>query len=63
MGRSAIDAHLDYLLETQLDDGSWPLTWSWDFVDAQAWAQAERDWKGLMIVNQLISLKAYGRLE
>ncbi len=60
--RSAVDAHLDYLIETQLPDGSWPLPWSWDFVDAAAWAQAERDWKGFVAVNRLKMLAAYGRL-
>ena len=57
-----LQANLDELIERQLDDGSWPLTWSWDFIDAQAWAQAERDWKGLLIFNHLSSLKAYDRL-
>jgi len=57
-----LQVNLDELIERQLDDGSWPLTWSWDFIDAQAWAQAERDWKGLLIFNHLSSLKAYDRL-
>ncbi len=61
--RSAVDAHLDYLLETQLPDGSWPLPWSWDFVDAAAWAQAARDWKGFTAVNWVKTLAAYGRVE
>ena len=61
--RSALDAHLDYLLESQLPDGSWPIPWSWDFVDAAAWAQAERDWKGFIAVNRLKMLAAYGRIE
>lgn len=61
--RSAVDAHLDYLLTTQLPDGSWPLPWSWAFVDKHAWAQAERDWKGKIIVNRLRSLRAWGKIE
>lgn len=59
--RGAVDAHLDYLLETQLADGSWPLPWSWAFVDEMAWAQAERDWKGSIIVNRLCTLRAWGK--
>ena len=55
--------NLDELVDRQLADGSWTLTWSWDFVDAQAWAQAEKEWKGLQIVGHLEALKAYGRLE
>ena len=57
-----LDASLDELIDHQLDDGSWPLTWSWAFIDAQAWARAEREWKGVWIVNHLSSLKAFGRL-
>ena len=60
--RSAVDAHLDYLIETQLPDGSWPLPWSWAFVDEAAWAQAEREWKGHIAVNRLRTLQAWQRL-
>ncbi len=60
--RAAIDANLDYEIERQSADGVWDLTWSWDFVDAAAWAQAEKDWKGHHAVNTLRTLSAYGRL-
>lgn len=60
--RAAVDAHLDYLIDTQLPDGSWPIPWSWAFVDEAAWAQAERDWKGFIAVNRLQMLAAYGRI-
>jgi hypothetical protein len=60
--RQAIDANLDYEIEQQTADGSWDLAWSWDFVDAAAWAQAEKDWKGLHAVNHLRILAAYGRI-
>lgn len=59
----AIEAHLDYLIDTQLPDGSWPLPWSWAFVDEQAWAQAERDWKGAILVNRLQTLRAWERIK
>jgi hypothetical protein len=57
----AIDDNLDFWIETQLPDGSWPLPWSWAFVDAPAWQQAERDWKGRHIVNHLRTLHAFHR--
>ena len=60
--RSAVDANLDYVIERQTADGCWPLTWSWDFIDAVAWAQAEKEWQGFHAVNQLRTLAAYGRL-
>ncbi len=61
--RAAVDAQLDYLIATQLDDGSWPVPWSWATVDQAAWARAERDWKGQIVVNRLRTLAAYGRME
>ena len=60
---TSIEANLDYEIEEQLDDGSWPLTWSWEFIDADAWAQAEKDWKGHHTVRKLMTFKAYGRLD
>ena len=61
--RQAIDANLDYEIEQQTADGSWDLAWSWDFIDAAAWAQAEKDWKGAHAVNHLRILAAYGRID
>jgi hypothetical protein len=60
--RPLIEANLDFVIERQLPDGSWPIPWNWAFVDEQAWAQAERDWKGYQIVNNLRVLRAYERL-
>ncbi|WP_191844153.1 hypothetical protein [Catellatospora chokoriensis] len=59
---ASIEANLDYVLSKQLPDGSWPLTWSWAEVDAQAWPLAERAAKGMVAVDRLRTLRAYGRL-
>lgn len=63
LDRSAIEANLDYEIEEQVEDGSWPLAWSWEFIDEAAWTQAEQDWKGFHALRKLKVLKAYGRLE
>ena len=63
VSQEAIEANLNYLMEQQLPDGSWPLPWSWEQMDAAAWAQAERDWKGAIAVENLRLLQAFGRLE
>ncbi|HET6444157.1 MAG TPA: hypothetical protein VFI27_06200 [candidate division Zixibacteria bacterium] len=63
MDRAAIEANLDYEIDEQLEDGSWPITWSWDFVDEAAWADAEKDWKGYLTLHKLIIMKDYDRLE
>jgi hypothetical protein len=61
--QSIIDANLDYEIEEQLADGSWPLMWSWDFIDEDAWRQAELDWKGHHALRKLLVFRAYGRLD
>lgn len=58
----SIAANLDYLMGMQLPDGSWPLTWSWAEVDADAWLLAEREAKGIVAVDRLLTLRAYGRI-
>jgi len=60
--KAAIEANLDYEIQRQTADGCWELAWSWAFVDATAWAQAEKDWKGFHAVNNLRALAAYDRL-
>ncbi len=59
----AVQANLDYLVQTQLPDGSWPIPWSWEFIDAAAWAQAEKDWKSHIAVRNLMILRAFDRIE
>lgn len=54
--------NLDYWIDQQLPDGTWPVTWSWAFIDGPAWAQAERDWKGHIAVHRLKTLRDYGRI-
>jgi len=58
----AIQANLDRLIDTQLADGSWPIPWSWSVIDEDAWAQAEREWKGHLAVAHLCTLRAFDRL-
>lgn len=60
--RAAIEANLDLWIESQSPDGAWPLPWAWDFVNKDAWARAERDWKGYHILHRLHTLVAYGRV-
>lgn len=59
---TAVQANLDFLIDRQLPDGSWPIPWSWAFVDEQAWAQAKQEWQGFTTVNHLRTLRAYQRI-
>ncbi len=58
-----MDAYLDHLIDTQLPDGSWPLSWSWADLHPAAWREAEQDWKGFRAVAILSALNEWGRIE
>lgn len=58
-----IQENLDIEIESQLEDGSWPLGWDWSPIDQAAWNAAERDWKGNIVVSKLRTFEAYGRLK
>lgn len=62
MKSSILEANLDYEIDEQLSDGSWPLPWSWHFIDAAAWSEAERAWKGRIALRKLEVFRDYGRL-
>jgi len=61
--RQAVATNLDYEIATQQEDGSWALTWSWAAQYPDAWPQAAREWAGMVIVEKLLSLHAFGRIE
>lgn len=59
----AIQANLNYLLDTQGTDGAWSPVWSWAALDETAWRKAEQEWKGVLTLNALRSLAAWGRID
>ena len=61
--RTIIDANLEYLISTQKSDGSWGLTWSWEERDHAAWKLAEREWLGVVTLENLRRLDAFHRIE
>lgn len=61
--QALVDANLDYEIDRQDPDGSWAPNWSWDFIDAAAWEAAEREWRGVLTLRKLRTLRAYGRVE
>jgi len=60
--REAVDANLDYLIATQQDDGSWQPTWSWAASFPGAWPLAQREWSGVLTLDALKVLRAFGRM-
>ena len=61
--RNAVEANLDYLIDTQQPSGAWLPHWSWGEVDSEAWEQSKRDWQGYLIVEHLVRLGAFNRLK
>ena len=51
-----IDAHLDRLVRSQLDDGGWPISWE---PPSEA---AGCEWRGMVTLKALRTLASYGRL-
>lgn len=48
----------EYIADTQLEDGSWEIPWSWgEFPDA--WALSKNWWKGRVIIEKLLYLKGF----
>ncbi len=55
------DFECDYIINSQLSDGSWDIPWSWDdFPDE--WAISKNWWKGHVIVMNLLYLKGFDKL-
>ncbi|MBW2290122.1 MAG: hypothetical protein JRG80_21810 [Deltaproteobacteria bacterium] len=57
-----VQRNLDYEISHQDDDGSWSPNWNWNGAYPEAWAIAEREWRGHLTLNTLRSLAAYDRL-
>ena len=54
---------LDRLVAEQQPDGSWAPRWSWGDRHPEAWRQAEQEWRGILTLEALRYLHAYGRIE
>jgi hypothetical protein len=61
--RNEIQRNLDFIIESQSEDGTWGPNWSWGDQWPEAWAQAKRDWTGHITLDSLQKLKAFGRIE
>ena len=59
----AVESNLDYEIESQCQDGSWTPNWNWAGTFPEAWKQAEREWRGILTLRNLRSMKNFGRLE
>lgn len=58
----AIELELNYLVQTLQTDGAWHPAWSWGELYPEVWPQAAAAWKGVITLNNLLTLRAYGHL-
>ncbi len=58
-----LPANLDFVIDSQAEDGSWAPTWSWFGAYPEDWPLAERDWRGVLTLERLEWLHAYDRIE
>ena len=58
-----IQRNLDYEIERQGADGSWAPNWSWGGAFPEAWQDAEKEWRGVLTLQTLKTLRNFGRFE
>ncbi|MBP3647145.1 MAG: hypothetical protein J6K55_12070 [Clostridia bacterium] len=59
--REAAEYECQFIRSTQLEDGSWPIPWSWEKYPEE-WAVAKNWWKGTVILENLLYLKGFGQI-
>jgi hypothetical protein len=57
-----IGANLDYEIGRQGADGAWTPNWNWGGLFPEHWPQAELEWKGVLTLQTLLTLRSFGRL-
>lgn len=55
------DAEVDFIVESQLDDGSFPVTWKW-CTDYKEYEVAANRWKSIIAIKNMRYLKGFGKL-
>lgn len=58
----SVSLNLDYEIEEQEHDGSWRPTWSWGDRYPGAWAEAKREWTGVLTLEKLLILNRFHRI-
>ncbi len=58
-----IPQNLDFEIASQQEDGSWAPNWTWEETYAAEWQQARREWSAVLVVEKLLALKRYQRIE
>jgi len=63
--RNAVSINLDYVIDTQKEEGSWPVYWSWgeNTKYQEAWERSQKDWQGVQIIENIKRLLAFSRID
>jgi len=60
--QNELAANLDFMIDRLDDAGYWNPNWFWGDIWPDAWAQAEKDWRGVLTLANLRILGAFDRL-
>ncbi len=60
--QSVLEANLDHI-ERTISGDHWEPTWNWGDAYPDAWEVAKREWAGKITADNLLILRAFGRLE
>jgi hypothetical protein len=58
-----VQRNLDFEIENQSKDGSWSPSWSWGASCPESWETAEKEWKGILTLAMLRSLRDFRRID
>lgn len=56
-----LNANLDYIIQSQNEEGSWTPNWNWGRFEEQ-WKIAKKEWSGKIALDNLMILKSFGRI-
>ena len=59
--RDIAEYECDFIIKSQLDDGSWNIPWAWSDYPEQ-WAIAKNWWKANGIIVNMLYLRGFGRI-
>lgn len=60
--KDVIPQDLDGIIDGQEEDGAWAVNWSWGRYEDE-WEKAKEEWKGIITLSSLLTLKSFNRLQ
>lgn len=59
--KNELPQNFEFMLGWRSDDGAWHPNWQWG-DDVTLWAQVDREWAGVLTLNNLKKLRAFGMI-